>query len=155
MPTYFRPARVDITEGGGGLVLIAAGVAAAAAVVAFIAAHIVLLAVCAAVFVAVMGGVDAVGCEPGQAASAPVPEGHRDGHPRQARAGPLSAAGNAPPAGPSVAGGQRGEDPGQPAGHRARPRHPAGVTVTGQAPHRHQLQPAKARKDPVLRGRQA
>jgi hypothetical protein len=59
MPTYFRPARVDITEGGGGLVLIAAGVAAAAAVVAFIAAHIVLLAVCAAVFVAVMGGVAA------------------------------------------------------------------------------------------------
>ena len=34
MPTYFRPARVDITEGGGrgGLVLIAAAVVAAAAV---------------------------------------------------------------------------------------------------------------------------
>ena len=59
MPTYIRPARVDITEGGGrgGLVLIAAGVVAAAAVVAFVAAHIVLLAVCAGVFVAVMGGV--------------------------------------------------------------------------------------------------
>jgi hypothetical protein len=59
MPTYMRPARVDITEGGGrgGLVLIAAGVVAAAAVVAFIAAHIVLLAVCAAVFTAVMGSV--------------------------------------------------------------------------------------------------
>jgi hypothetical protein len=54
MPTYIRPARVDITESGGrgGLVLIAAGVA-------FIAAHIVLLAVCAAVFTAVMGSVAA------------------------------------------------------------------------------------------------
>jgi hypothetical protein len=58
MPTYIRPARVDITEdgGGGGLVPIAAAVLAVAAVVAFIAAHIVLLAVCAAVFVGVMGG---------------------------------------------------------------------------------------------------
>ena len=59
MPTYIRPARVDITDGGGGggLVPIAAAVLAAAAVVAFIAAHVVLLAVCAAVFVAVMGSV--------------------------------------------------------------------------------------------------
>jgi hypothetical protein len=59
MPTYIRPARVDITEGSsgiGGLVLIAAAVGAVAAVVAFIAAHIVLLAVCAGAFVAVMGG---------------------------------------------------------------------------------------------------
>ena len=58
MPTYIRPARVDITEGGGrgGLVLIGAGVVAAAAVVAFVLAHIVLLAVCAAVFVAGIGG---------------------------------------------------------------------------------------------------
>ena len=59
MPTYIRPARVDITVGGGGggLLAVAAAVLAAAAVVAFIAAHVVLLAVCAAVFVAVMGSV--------------------------------------------------------------------------------------------------
>lgn len=51
MPTYFRPARVDITESGGpglGLALIGGGVVAAAVVVAFIAAHIMLLASAAA-----------------------------------------------------------------------------------------------------------
>lgn len=60
MPTYIRPARVDITEGGAGigaLVLIAAGVAAAAAVATFVLAHLELLAVCAAAFVVVMGAV--------------------------------------------------------------------------------------------------
>jgi hypothetical protein len=52
-----RPAQpAGSSRGRGGLVLIAAAVAAAAAVVAFVAAHIVLLAVCAAVFVAGMGG---------------------------------------------------------------------------------------------------
>ena len=59
MPSYIRPARVDITEGGigiGGLILIAAAVAAVGVVVVFIAARILLLAVCAAVFVAGIGG---------------------------------------------------------------------------------------------------
>lgn len=60
MPTYIRPRRVDITEGGadiGALVLVAAGVLAGGAVVAFVLAHLVLLATAAAVFAAVMGAV--------------------------------------------------------------------------------------------------
>jgi len=58
MPSYIRPARVDVTEGGtGGLVFIAAAIATAAAVVLFVLAHLVLLAVCAGVFVTVMGAV--------------------------------------------------------------------------------------------------
>lgn len=58
MPTYIRPARVDVTEdGSGGLVLIAAGALAVAAVVAFVLAHLALLAAAAAVFAAVMGAV--------------------------------------------------------------------------------------------------
>ena len=60
MPTYIRPARVDITGGGrgiGGLVLIAAGLAAAAAVAMFVLAHLALLAGCAAAFLAIMGAV--------------------------------------------------------------------------------------------------
>ncbi len=59
MPVYFRPARVDITEGRGpgGLVLIGAGIAAAAAVATFVLAHLLLLAGCAVAFAAVMGGV--------------------------------------------------------------------------------------------------
>lgn len=60
MPTYYRPKVAYIDPGGrgtGALVLIAAVLAAAAAVVAFIVGHPELLAVCAAVFVTVMGGI--------------------------------------------------------------------------------------------------
>ena len=62
MPTYIRPARVDITEGRGigGLVLIGAAAAAVAAVVGFVAVNAELLAVCGVVFVTVMGGILAV-----------------------------------------------------------------------------------------------
>jgi hypothetical protein len=61
MPTYIRPARVEITEGGGlsGLVLILVTAGAVGAVVLFIAAHIELLAVCVCAFVTVMGGLAA------------------------------------------------------------------------------------------------
>lgn len=59
VPTFIKPARVDVIEGSGigGLVLIAAVIAAAAAVLLFALAHLELLAVCAAVFAAVMAAV--------------------------------------------------------------------------------------------------
>ena len=60
MPTYYRPKVAHIEPGGadpGGLVPAAAAIAAAAAVVVFIIAHLVLLAVVAGVFVAVMAAV--------------------------------------------------------------------------------------------------
>jgi hypothetical protein len=59
MPTYYRPKVAHVDPGGadvGSLVLIAAAIATAAAVVLFVLAHLVLLAVCAAAFVAVIGG---------------------------------------------------------------------------------------------------
>lgn len=60
MPTYIRPARVDTTEcGTGGLVPVVLGVVAAAAVVAFIVVHLELLAVCAGIWLGVMGCVAA------------------------------------------------------------------------------------------------
>jgi hypothetical protein len=52
VPTFIRPARVEVTEGGGwlgGLVLVAAGAVAVAAVALFVLAHLVLLAGCTAV----------------------------------------------------------------------------------------------------------
>ena len=59
MPTYIQPKVAHVDPGGadvGGLVLIAAAVGTAAAVVVFVLAHLALLAVCAAVFIAVIGG---------------------------------------------------------------------------------------------------
>ena len=60
MPTYIRPRVAHIDPGGadvGGLVLIGAAIGAAAAVILFALAHLVLLAVVAGVFIAVMGAV--------------------------------------------------------------------------------------------------
>ena len=59
MPTYIKPKLAHVEPGGadwGAVALAGAGVVAAAAVAAFIFAHLVLLAVCLGVFVAVMGG---------------------------------------------------------------------------------------------------
>jgi membrane protein implicated in regulation of membrane protease activity len=52
MPTYIRPARVDITEGGGGVLVLAAAAFAAGALVAFVLAHLILIAVAAVVLAA-------------------------------------------------------------------------------------------------------
>lgn len=56
MPTYIRPARVDISDSGGGFAALAAAAAAIGAVTVFVWVHLALLAACAAVFVAVVGG---------------------------------------------------------------------------------------------------
>lgn len=60
MPTFIRPAQVDVTEDGGWLatpLAILGACLAIAAVAAFVLGHLVLLTVCAAVFAVVMGAV--------------------------------------------------------------------------------------------------
>lgn len=59
MPTYYRPRVAHIDPGGadvGGLLALAAAAVAIGAVVLFVFAHLLLLAVCAAVFVTAIGG---------------------------------------------------------------------------------------------------